>query len=331
MPHDGAYKAMFSNPDMVRSLLLDFVPEEFVNDFDFSTLANCSSEYVSDGFEVRQGDLVWRVRFRDTTCYVYLLMEFQSSVDHFMAVRILAYTVLLWQALIKRGEVKTDSPLPLAFPLVIYNGKQPWKAPTDVRDLLPPLPEGLSVYQPSQRFFLLDACQIDHEIINKAKGIAANIFRMERSKSEDDFAYALQETINQLSDQKHSELLRTIFEWLGRTLLRDTPVAAKISIVDSKEAEAMLAETIAQIREEYGRKCLFQGIEKGREEGLLDGQRRTLVQLLTDRFEEIPASWPERFSEITNSVSLAELIRAVYKVESMSEFEKKLNAVHKLT
>ena len=71
MPHDGAYKAMFSDPDMVRSLLLDFVPEEFINDFDFSTLTNCSSEYVTEGFEVRQGDLVWRVRFRDTTCYVF--------------------------------------------------------------------------------------------------------------------------------------------------------------------------------------------------------------------------------------------------------------------
>ena len=42
MPHDPAYKQFFSNPEMVESLLRDFVSADFIADLDFSTLERCS-------------------------------------------------------------------------------------------------------------------------------------------------------------------------------------------------------------------------------------------------------------------------------------------------
>ena len=41
MPHDPAYKQFFSNPEMVESLLRDFVSADFIADLDFSTLERC--------------------------------------------------------------------------------------------------------------------------------------------------------------------------------------------------------------------------------------------------------------------------------------------------
>jgi hypothetical protein len=32
LPHDGSYKHLFSHPEMVESLVRDFVPEEWVID-----------------------------------------------------------------------------------------------------------------------------------------------------------------------------------------------------------------------------------------------------------------------------------------------------------
>ena len=49
-PHDTGYKSFFSNPEMVESLLRDFVPEEFVTELDFTTLERCSGSYVTDEF-----------------------------------------------------------------------------------------------------------------------------------------------------------------------------------------------------------------------------------------------------------------------------------------
>lgn len=53
--------------------------------------------------------------------YVYLLLEFQSSNDTYMAVRILTYIGLLYQDLIKSGKTSARK-LPAVFPLVLYNG-----------------------------------------------------------------------------------------------------------------------------------------------------------------------------------------------------------------
>ncbi|WP_366938752.1 Rpn family recombination-promoting nuclease/putative transposase, partial [uncultured Desulfovibrio sp.] len=47
LPHDASYKQIFSNPDMVASLLRDFVSEDFISELDFSTLEQCSGSYVT--------------------------------------------------------------------------------------------------------------------------------------------------------------------------------------------------------------------------------------------------------------------------------------------
>jgi len=46
---------------------------------------------------------LWRVRCRDEWIYVYILIEFQSTVDRFMAVRLMTYIGLLYQDLIRTG------------------------------------------------------------------------------------------------------------------------------------------------------------------------------------------------------------------------------------
>ena len=108
MDHDHSYKLLFSHPEMVADLLRGFVLEDWVKDLDFNTLERVSGGYVADDLREREDDIVWRVRFGGEWLYVYLLIEFQSSVDHFMAVRVLAYLGLLYQDIIrtncKRGR-----------------------------------------------------------------------------------------------------------------------------------------------------------------------------------------------------------------------------------
>ena len=70
--HDPSYKQFFSHPEMVISLLRDFVPEPFVADLDFSTLEICSGDHVTDDLRERHDDLIWRLRWKDSWLYVYL-------------------------------------------------------------------------------------------------------------------------------------------------------------------------------------------------------------------------------------------------------------------
>jgi predicted transposase YdaD len=56
----------------------------------------------------RHSDMVWRLRWRDQErgwFYVYLLLEFQSTPDPFMAVRLLGYVALLLAGLVRTAAV----------------------------------------------------------------------------------------------------------------------------------------------------------------------------------------------------------------------------------
>jgi predicted transposase YdaD len=99
--HDPSYKALFSEPRMVEDLLRGFVPGEWVHRLDFSTLEKANAQFVSEELLRREDDVIWRVRFTDQGwLYVYLLLEFQSAPDPWMALRIMVYVGLLWQDLV---------------------------------------------------------------------------------------------------------------------------------------------------------------------------------------------------------------------------------------
>ena len=66
--------------------------------------------------------------------YVYLLLEFQSTVDTYMAVRIQTYVGLLYEGLMRSGQLTPGGRLPPVVPIVLYNGRGTWTAALDVAE-----------------------------------------------------------------------------------------------------------------------------------------------------------------------------------------------------
>ena len=108
------------------------IPATNIQAVDFSTLELVSSSHLSDDLHVREDDLLWRVRRADGWLYIYLLLEFQSRVDQHMAVRIMAYVALLYQGLIRTGQLTPAGTLPPVVPVVSYNGQGPWTASQNI-------------------------------------------------------------------------------------------------------------------------------------------------------------------------------------------------------
>ncbi|MCX4030135.1 Rpn family recombination-promoting nuclease/putative transposase [Endozoicomonas sp. SM1973] len=158
MPHDHAYKQFFSHPEMVQDLLTGFVHEPWIAQLDFSTLERVNGSYIADDLRERSNDMIWRVKYGegDEWLYVYLLLEFQSTIDHFMAVRLMTYVGLLYQDLIKAKQLPKPRTLPPVFPIVLYNGDSRWRAPTQLSDLIQPMPEPLRQWQPEQQYMLIE-------------------------------------------------------------------------------------------------------------------------------------------------------------------------------
>ena len=98
---------------MVRDLLEGFAARGWSGSLDLGTLEPVPASYVSRDLQQRHGDLVWRLRFSDERwLYLLLLLEFQSTVDRAMAVRMLAYTALLYQRLAADGAPRDPGALP---------------------------------------------------------------------------------------------------------------------------------------------------------------------------------------------------------------------------
>ena len=141
--HDAAYKLLFSHPRMVADLLRGFLPDGEWPGFDFGSLEPLPASHVGRGLRRREGDRMWRLRARAAPdggwAHVLLLMEFQSSVDKHMALRVMTYTGLAWEGLLRwregsGGEEPPGAPLPQVIPLVVYMGNRAGRRRWDVSE-----------------------------------------------------------------------------------------------------------------------------------------------------------------------------------------------------
>jgi hypothetical protein len=106
--------------------------------------------------EKRSDDIVWKIRWGQENWYIYILLEFQTTINPFMAVRALVYVGLLYQDLIESQELTKDRKLPPVLPLVLYRGSRRWRAPQEIPDLVGPRPAELEKYCPQSQYLLLD-------------------------------------------------------------------------------------------------------------------------------------------------------------------------------
>lgn len=104
--HDTGYKELFSYPEFVQQLIEGCAPAEIAQLMDFSTLKNHSGNYITPLFEEKFEDVVWSVEvtWQGVTqrVFLYILLEFQSSVDRTLPIRLMHYVACFYSELIKQ-------------------------------------------------------------------------------------------------------------------------------------------------------------------------------------------------------------------------------------
>jgi predicted transposase/invertase (TIGR01784 family) len=307
--HDSDYKLLFSHPEMVRDLLRDWVPGKWIAEADFSTLEHINGSYVSEDQKQRHDDMVWRLRLKDRWLWIYIVLEFQSEPDPWMALRMLVYIGLLSQDLVKRGEL-AEGKLPPILPLVLYNGLPPWYAPTEVAELFADAPPGLSAFRPRLTYHLIDEARLKLHPADTVRTAVEALFRLEHGRTPDDLRRVIRALDALLRDPGQEKIRRNFTSWIKRLLRRKagTSTIADIEhIQDLLEADTMLAERIESWFEEATRKGMEKGMQQGRTEGrmegmeagLLKGRAGILAKQLKLRFGLLPEEAVERLSRAT--------------------------------
>ncbi len=300
--HDAGYKLLFSFPQTVRSFLENFLPPEWQDMLNLDSLEKMNGSYVTEDLRSRHNDVIWRLRCGDGWLYLYLLLEFQSSVDHMMALRILVYTGLLHQDLERQGQLGESDRLPTVLPVVLYNGKPRWDAPVELAKLIVPPPPGFERFQPNQSFLLVDEGAYDPDALDPASSLVASIFRLEHHRSMGemfDLAKAFQDWLDQ-PEQANMRVAGT--EWLVRRLHAWCPDKPAPKATDLLEGRKMLKDFYEEWKQEHHQAGLAEGMQQGMQQGVqqgivrgvAQGEQTLLLRLLHRRFGKLPEATRQR-------------------------------------
>ena len=232
---DPVYKRLYAFPEMVADLLRSLFPDDALG-ADYETLRRLPAEYVADDYRQRRGDAVWRLNAESAQggrLHVLVLLEFQSTDDPSMALRVLEYTAMLYRELLREGSFGAGGGLlPPVLPVVLYNGDLPWRSAAQVLD---------------ERRAAADDPQL--------RDLTRAVLLLEQSRSAADLARAAESLSRALSAPGggeragRGELRQAFADWLAALLRRlegdAEPAPAHVG-VNLEEVKMTLEERVAE-------------------------------------------------------------------------------------
>ncbi|WP_299439007.1 Rpn family recombination-promoting nuclease/putative transposase [uncultured Rhodospira sp.] len=271
--HDSLYHRLFSHPLMVEHLVRDAVPDAMAAGVDFARMERVVAKFHDRAGQRRDGDVIWRLPTREgVDVYLYLLLEFQSRNDWWMAVRAQVYEGLLWQHLIAERSLKAGDPLPPVLLVVLHNGTDRWSAPTDTADLVGlPAESPLWPWQPRIRYHVIDMGRLPGDDLARRDTLTALLFRLEQQPDPDELAALVDEVVGWFRRHPAVQDLMRLFAELVRQALAG--IEPRVAMPDDLlEARTMLA-TLGQ---DWKRRW--------RAEGKAEGKAETLIRMAERRF-----------------------------------------------
>ena len=327
MPHDSAYRRFFSVPDMLTSLVKDYVNMDFVEDVDFSSLMVRSSAYFAEDLHTQAGDLVWQMKWKGRDAYLLLLLEAQSTPDKYMALRIFNYVGLLWKSLVDQSDAVQKEGLPHVFPIVLYNGSSRWTAARSIAELLEQKSGRSTDDQPTCRYYLIDEGALAQEDIDARPGLASPLFMAERARGPQELDDAVAGFIDRLDDPKYDSLDRSLTEWIMSML--ETRIATitpeqRRAVRTLKEVHSMLAENMDRWVQETKAEGWAEGRAERRAEDVIETTRKNLLSFLEAKLGSVPAWLRRLLQESADEDILNQALLTAYHEQDVRDSLPKL-------
>ena len=273
MSEDAILRAALAERAAVPRLLA-LLPADAVAGLDPARLRPLAVDHVGRSGRARRGDIAWAVgapTTREPNAEALLAVECQSSPHPRMALRMIVYAGLLWQAL-AASRPKRRGRLPLALLVVVYTGARRWR-PKTLRGLLRETPPGLRARSADCGFEMLDAATLTADD-GRANWLAA-LLRLLRCRDAVELPDLSRMVFEGLRRDGLDDLAQRLAELTMRLLLvrfGRKPAAGAEGYLDQAlrymEEPTMLGRAIT----EWRKAALAEGERKGRSEGMREGR-----------------------------------------------------------
>jgi hypothetical protein len=329
--HDSGYKKVFANRTFFRQLLETFVNEPWVAELDFSEVETLDKSFIADHYKATESDLIYKVKLRGEAVYIYLLLEFQSSVDRFMVVRVAYYTLAFYMDYIANSKRKDEQgleppkleKLPAVFPLVLYNGSDKWTAPERLSDLVESKP-ALGDYGVHCRYFKIAENEFSRERLLAIRNLVSTLFLAETHY---DIDVLIEELVHLFAHEVDKGAISLLVNWFHQLMVHGRIAEADYVALEREyhsiqEVRAMLIEARAKEREVLQNEARKEGRQEGRKEGKLE----MIIQILQRRLGDVPTDVHERLRRCTLT-HLNTLVNPAFDATTWEEFTAALPQV----
>ncbi len=275
--YDSAYKYLFSNKRIFHQFITRFVDEDFSKKIQLEDIELVDKSFISDEFVKRESDIIYLVKTDKRDVYIYVLVEFQSTVDKTIPVRMLLYILQMYDQLYRNSR---KGKLPAIFPVLLYNGDKEWTVPNNVLDLIEDtIP---SRFKPSFEYYPVIENRIPDKVLKKIKGTVSAIIYLEKQKNEKSLKKAV-DTVLELVEGERPEQLRMFTVWLNRMFKEAYSEKEFERITELTEVKSMLTQIAEQIEERGIQQGMQQGMRRKAEETALKMKKKGFsVEEITD-------------------------------------------------
>jgi hypothetical protein len=226
-----------------------------------------------------------------------LLLEFQSTSDHWMALRALVYAGLLWQHPVKERRLPPDGRLPPVLPVVVCNGEPRWAVPLTLADLVG-LPEGSPLWrwQPAMGYHVVDEGGFGDADLAARDGLPALLFRLESAPDPERVVMVADAVLAWFSGHPGLEALRPVCAALLGGMMGSLAPEARMP-AELQEVRDMLAARAETWKQQW--------LREGRQVGRQMGETALLMRLLERRIGALPGWATDRIAT-ADTVALEE-------------------------
>ena len=316
-PHDLFARYTFGHPERAAAELRAVLPAHVVSEVDWTSLRREPVSVVGPELRETESDLLFTARLRTgQPLLLYVLLEHQSSVDPWMALRMLRYVVR--QVERWRQEHPRSTRLPVIIPLVMYHGPDgAWLAPRRVEDLFD-LPGGQreqwQALVPHFEYLLDDLTAEREEALRARPGppLARLAWLVLRYGRTGELALKLPDWVALFAQvqaapegAEHLVVVIRYLLWVGKDAAVHAAARQVLhSVLDAQRAEELMGTWAEEMLEKGRVRGRQEGREEGREAGLQHGLSVGILRILTARGVPVDEAARQRILTCTDMATL---------------------------
>lgn len=272
--HDKSYKDLYSKKEVALDLFKNLIDLEWVKNLDLDNLNLVNKSFVTSDYEDTECDIVYKANIGEKEVIFYILLEFQSTIDYRMPLRLLFYMCEILRDNAKNARHKRHDKklkVPAVVPIVLYNGEQVWDVPVEFRDII----YNDNLFGNGLLNFKYDVFDINNDfskedLINN-NNVTSAIFLLDQKIDAIEFLERIKAIALFFDGLSDTEMI-AIKHWIKNTVeakLADS--AINILECDKEDVELMVANN-AFILTEMKEKAIQEGRLEGKIEGRLEGK-----------------------------------------------------------